>query len=189
MGKYLKKFDTHTQYETYIEGENVILPNVSYCNDNKDVHYNPLPLIIATDETNLPLMNIARTYGWIKQDATEFYESEANNVTDIAGGIVNTFVNTHTQETIDTEYGSFTLDLWYDKDENKWYDTTELIGVGHFTLTNTSFDTISPIKSQDGETASLYESIDWYNVEHFNEFKYFTSITTIDNYFWELYTC
>ena len=43
MGKYLKKFDTHTEYETYIEGENVILPNVSYCDDNKDVHYNPIP--------------------------------------------------------------------------------------------------------------------------------------------------
>ena len=42
MGKYLKKFDTHTEYETYIEGENVILPNVSYCDDNKDVHYNPI---------------------------------------------------------------------------------------------------------------------------------------------------
>ena len=43
MGKYLKKFGTHTEYETYIEGENVILPNVSYCDDNKDVHYNPIP--------------------------------------------------------------------------------------------------------------------------------------------------
>ena len=43
MGKHLKKFDTHTEYETYIEGENVILPNVSYCDDNKDVHYNPIP--------------------------------------------------------------------------------------------------------------------------------------------------
>jgi hypothetical protein len=133
-------------------------------------------------------MNIARTYGWIKQDATEFYDSEAKNVTNITGGITNTFVNTHTQETLDTQYGTFTLDLWYDKDENKWYDTTELIGGGDFTLTNASFDTISPIKSQDGETASLYERIDWTNIEHFDEFKYFTNITSIDNYFFKRYT-
>lgn len=147
---------------------------------NEQFNYNPLLVVIATDDTNLPLMNIARTYGWIKQDATEFYESEANNITNIAVEIVNTFVNTHTQETLDTPYGTYTLDLWYDKDENKWYDTTELFS-GNFSLTNISFKRIRPIKSQDGETAKLYEQIDWTNIEHFNEFKYFTSVTTIDD--------
>ena len=29
--KYLKKFQNHTQYETYINGDNVSLPNVSLC--------------------------------------------------------------------------------------------------------------------------------------------------------------
>lgn len=44
MSKYLKKFDTHTEYEAYIGGE-PLLPNVSICADNEDknhVHYNPL---------------------------------------------------------------------------------------------------------------------------------------------------
>ena len=41
MGKYLKKFDTHSEYSTYINGQDAILPNVSYCVNNKDVHYNP----------------------------------------------------------------------------------------------------------------------------------------------------
>ena len=177
MGKYLKLFETHAEYEE--ARQNLILPNISYCEDNNEVHYNPLPVIIATDDTNLPLMNIARTYGWIKQDATEFYDSEAKNVTDITGGIVNTFVNTHTQETVDTPFGEQTLDLWYDKNENKWYDATELLGVDDFTLAKLSLETICPIKSQDGETASLYREIDWTNIEHFNEFKYFTSITSI----------
>ena len=179
MAKYLKLFETHAEYEQYVSGD-FEKPNVSHCEDQGDVHYNPMPVIIATDDTNLPLMNIARTYGWIKQDATEFYDSEANNVTNIAVEIVNTFVNTHTQETLDTPYGTYTLDLWYDKDENKWYDTTELFG-GNFSLTNISFKRIRPIKSQDGETAKLYEQIDWTNIEHFNEFKYFTSVTTIDD--------
>ena len=178
MGKYLKLFDTHAEYETFIQTD-YDKPNVSYCEDNNEVHYNPMPVIIATDDTNLPLMNIARAYGWVKQDATEFYESEANNVTDITRGIVNTFVNTHTQETLDTPYGEQTLDLWYDKDENKWYDATELLGRDDFTLANLSLETIQPTKSQDGETASLYEPIDWANIEHFNEFEYFTSVTSI----------
>lgn len=43
MGKYLKLFDTHTQYESYTaDTQNFILPNVSYCEDQANVvHYNP----------------------------------------------------------------------------------------------------------------------------------------------------
>ena len=40
MGKYLKLFDTHTDYNTYITGQNKILPNVSYCENENEVHYN-----------------------------------------------------------------------------------------------------------------------------------------------------
>ena len=39
--KYLKLFETHSEYQTYINGQDAILPNVSYCEDNNDVHYNP----------------------------------------------------------------------------------------------------------------------------------------------------
>lgn len=42
MGKYIKVFDEHTDYQTYINGQNKILPNVSVCIDQNDVHYNPL---------------------------------------------------------------------------------------------------------------------------------------------------
>ena len=43
MGKYLKEFDTHSQYESYTaDTRNFILPNVSYCKDVLyEVHYNP----------------------------------------------------------------------------------------------------------------------------------------------------
>lgn len=43
MGKYLKEFDTHNQYESYTaDTSNFILPNVSYCKDvENEVHYNP----------------------------------------------------------------------------------------------------------------------------------------------------
>ena len=42
MGKNLKKFTDHSNYNTYITGQNAILPNVSYCNVQDEVHYNPL---------------------------------------------------------------------------------------------------------------------------------------------------
>ncbi len=41
MSKYLKKFENHTQYENYINGSGAILPNVSICTTEGDVHYNP----------------------------------------------------------------------------------------------------------------------------------------------------
>ena len=48
MGKYIKLFNTHAEYQTYSERE-MILPNVSYCEDMNDVHYNPfvLPLMVT----------------------------------------------------------------------------------------------------------------------------------------------
>lgn len=39
--KYLKKFDMHSDYETYINSQDRILPNVSYCEDQNELHYNP----------------------------------------------------------------------------------------------------------------------------------------------------
>ena len=41
MAIYLKKFENHTQYENYINGSEAILPNVSICTTEGDVHYNP----------------------------------------------------------------------------------------------------------------------------------------------------
>ena len=40
MGDYLKLFEKHSEYETYSSG-NMLKPNVSYCEDNNEVHYNP----------------------------------------------------------------------------------------------------------------------------------------------------
>ena len=48
MGKYIKTFDTHDEYETYIGGVEAMLPNVSYCKNINDVHYNPIVVGINT---------------------------------------------------------------------------------------------------------------------------------------------
>ena len=50
MSKYIKVFEKHSQYETFIGGGEMILPNVSYCKDQTDVvHYNPIvPMNVIT---------------------------------------------------------------------------------------------------------------------------------------------
>lgn len=53
--KYLKWFDTHSEYQTYINGQDKILPNVSYCEDNNEVHYNPIDPYNGHDYVDLGL--------------------------------------------------------------------------------------------------------------------------------------
>ena len=42
MTDYLKLFETHSQYEAYMDGGDVALPNVSHCISENEVHYNPI---------------------------------------------------------------------------------------------------------------------------------------------------
>lgn len=41
MGKYLKEFENHSYYNNFTQTEDFILPNVSHCDLQNDVHYNP----------------------------------------------------------------------------------------------------------------------------------------------------
>ena len=45
--KFLRKFNEHTSYEAELNsvGVDISLPNVSYCEDVKDVHYTPYNLV------------------------------------------------------------------------------------------------------------------------------------------------
>ena len=49
--KFIKKFKEHSvDYENYINSENKILPNLSYCEDKNDVHLNESPYILTIKE-------------------------------------------------------------------------------------------------------------------------------------------
>ena len=41
--KYIKTFDHHSDYEAYMNSENIILPNLSVCKDLLDAHVTPEP--------------------------------------------------------------------------------------------------------------------------------------------------
>ena len=78
MGDYLKLFETHSEYETYIGGQDVLLPNVSYCEDNNEVHYNPIvppsrviKTTINVETTSNPTVLFADWYGtaWNKVES------------------------------------------------------------------------------------------------------------------------
>ena len=43
MAKYIKKFNAHTDYNTFTQSEDFIKPNVSHCIQEQEMHYNPIP--------------------------------------------------------------------------------------------------------------------------------------------------
>ena len=74
---YLNKFDTHASYEEKLNGGvDISLPNVSYCEDVKDVHYAPYNLVRFYDGEITPSQTVK-----IYTDSSTFEEvqvSESN---------------------------------------------------------------------------------------------------------------
>ena len=95
MAKYIKKFTNHTGYETFINGSDVVLPVVSHCVQEKDVHYNgiPQPLTITYNvrsvdiQYGLQLYRVDTNSEEVRRGIDEFESIEFNgtslNISDI----------------------------------------------------------------------------------------------------------
>ena len=72
---YLKEFDSHASYESELNGGGVdiSLPNVSYCKDANDVHFNPYNLIEFYVSEITPPQTVK-----IYTDQTTFYEVQVS---------------------------------------------------------------------------------------------------------------
>ena len=75
MAKYLKLFENHNGYTAYTaDTENILLPNVSYCIEQDEVHFNPLNapsvgnVIMTKYRTTSPQVNVW-LMGWTETDA------------------------------------------------------------------------------------------------------------------------
>ena len=87
--EYLKLFSSHTDYEEYVTGGTMVKPNVSYCEDVKDVHYNP---IIPHDYSQDYFATVALENGTITFTPTEsnaISYSTDNGNTWVEGNSVN----------------------------------------------------------------------------------------------------
>ena len=96
---YLKKFNSHASYEEKLNGGGVdiSLPNVSYCEDVKDVHYNPYNTVefyvgeitspqtvkIYTDKTNHVDVQVSegnKWYSYLLSKDKGLYKIEGDSV-------------------------------------------------------------------------------------------------------------
>ena len=88
MATYLKLFETHTQYETFIGGGGntpFVKPNVSYCVQENEVHYNPLPHDYSKDYlTFLALEDGTFTFTPANNNAISYSIDNGHTWTDLA---------------------------------------------------------------------------------------------------------
>ena len=105
---YLNKFGTHTSYEAELNGGvvEISLPNVSYCEDVKDVHYTPYNLVrfYVGEITSTKIVKIYT-------DTTNHLD-----VTVSGGNKWYTYVLPKDKSLCKIESG------YYDDEEGEWYD-------------------------------------------------------------------
>ena len=80
MNKYIKVFDTHTEYEAY-SGDDMIFPNVSYCKNDNDVHYNPL---LSQSERYLTFVALEDGTFQFSKNAVNYSLDNGNTWTELA---------------------------------------------------------------------------------------------------------
>lgn len=83
MSKHLKKFNTHTQYQTFSLTD-MVLPNVSHCVTEQHVHYNP-SLLKVNGVFTVPsrLLNVVET---IQSENSGGSSGETGGSTRVGGG-------------------------------------------------------------------------------------------------------
>ena len=135
MSIYLKQFSTHSEYEAYINGSGAILPNVSICTTEGDVHYNPYVDPCASEK-------VETTYEWVEIGGVKWATKNvgAKTITDYGqyfswGGV-----------------NGFTADQVSGSCHSKAFSWTD------YELANGSSSDITKYNSSDGKT--VLESVD-----------------------------
>ncbi len=110
MGKFLKLFNNHADYVTF-SGGNFDRPNVSYCLDMQDVHYNPF---IQPEETRLMVTYTVQNASNPTQ-LYYYYTEQGNEQHSVLG--INIFDNVEIDGTevsvssLDTAQGAYQLSV------------------------------------------------------------------------------
>jgi len=156
MAVYLKEFSTHSEYDAYINGSGAILPNVSICTTEEDVHYNPYISVtsVSLDKHSITIQEggsdtlIATVLPANATNKNVIWSSSNNWVATVTSGGVVTVVSTGsciiTVTTVDGEYT----------------DTCELSVKSNRVITYTATE-----KLTETQFSSAYEGL------HVNEFS------------------
>ncbi len=84
--KFIKKFQNHNNYNNFITSENIILPNVSYCVNEEELHYNLLPYDYEIE--------------YLQSSGTQYIDTEISTLNSFVG--IDTYIS----------FPTYTHDRW-----------------------------------------------------------------------------
>jgi len=116
--KHLKKFNTHAEYVSYINRQNKVLPNISYCVDNNEVHFNPYVETRLVAKYNTDSYTVLYFDDFPQENCEEEYDGNMGAFKRAYINMVETACNgfRYTGETF--EYGGNDYYLWENIDED-----------------------------------------------------------------------
>ena len=116
MGKYLKKFNSHAEYNAFTATTAFILPNVSLCVNEDDLHYNPLVRVsgVTLDKSELSIKEgdtetlVASVLPYNASNKNVTWSSSDDSVATVDNGVVSGVAVGNTNITVTTEDGGYT---------------------------------------------------------------------------------
>ena len=117
MGKYLKKFNSHAEYNAFTATTAFILPNVSLCVNEDDLHYNPLVRVsgVTLDKSELSIKEgdtetlVASVLPYNASNKNVVWSSSDDSIATVSSnGTVSGVSAGNADITVTTEDGGFT---------------------------------------------------------------------------------
>ena len=87
--EYIKLFETHSSYETFINGGGVAKPNVSHCVQENEVHYNPF-IDYSKDYLTIESLTDDNTISWVTHADTYSFSGDPISYSVDSGNTWNT---------------------------------------------------------------------------------------------------
>ena len=97
--KYVKLFETHEEYVTFTKSDDYIKPNVSYCDDNDEIHYNiirPIDLHLTFEVVSSGTItikasnaNVSKTISYSTDDGNTWTDLTTTTTAQSLGGTLN----------------------------------------------------------------------------------------------------
>ena len=116
MGKYLKKFNSHAEYNAFTATTAFILPNVSLCVNEDDLHYNPLVRVsgVTLDKSELSIKEgdtetlVASILPYNASNKNVVWSSSDDSIATVDNGVVSGVSAGNANITVTTEDGGYT---------------------------------------------------------------------------------
>lgn len=111
--EYIKQFETHNEYETYIASEDYVTPNVSYCEDNEELHFSTNNVDAISETRVVGYLNITTpgTYpiiGYYEDEEIEYYTDYFTEI-EIDGVVLDEITGTYEFDEVGSHVIKYTL--------------------------------------------------------------------------------